>query len=186
MSQPASYGYIEKAWFSRFQRWRGYALSLMGNVTDAEEVVQEAVARTVRARPKFGSEQDAHNYVLTAVRTAALQMFQQRRRLLPLDEVPPPVPGEEISSDPLRMLLREEKSRTRRHLVEVALRLIGDLAPVHREVLELLVLRDPPMKLREVAAIQAAPISTVHSRLQAALLQVGRRMESESGEDWEI
>ena len=87
MSQPASYGYIEKAWFSRFQRWRGYALSLMGNVTDAEEVVQEAVARTVRARPKFGSEQDAHNYVLTAVRTAALQMFQQRRRLLPLDEV---------------------------------------------------------------------------------------------------
>lgn len=94
MSQLASYAYIEKAWLSRFHRWRGYALSLTGNVTDAEEVVQEAVARTVRARPKFGSESDAHNYVLTAVRTAALQMFQQRRRLRPLDEIPAPVAGE--------------------------------------------------------------------------------------------
>ena len=160
-------------------------MSLTRNVTDAEEVVQEAVARTVRARPKFGSESDAHNYVLTAVRTAALQMFQQQRRLRPLDEIPSPAPGEEVSSDPLRMMLSEEKSRTRQHLVETAVQLVGDLAPVHREVLELLVLRDPPLKLREVAAIQGAPISTVHSRLQAALLQVGRRMKTESGKGGE-
>ncbi len=78
------------------------------------------------------------------------------------------------------MMLGEERTRNRRHLVELALRLVGDLEPVHREVLELLVLGDPPLKLREVAAIQGAPISTVHSRLQAALLQVGRRMEAES------
>ncbi|HJO02968.1 MAG TPA: RNA polymerase sigma factor [Acidobacteriota bacterium] len=155
-------------------------MSLTGNVTDAEEVVQEAVSRTVRARPKFGSERDAHNYVLTAVRTAALQLFQQRRRLSPLDELAPSKANEEISSDPLRMMLGEERTRNRRHLVELALRLVGDLEPVHREVLELLVLGDPPLKLREVAAIQGAPISTVHSRLQAALLQVGRRMEAES------
>lgn len=80
------------------------------------------------------------------------------------------------------MMLNEEMSRHRRHLVELALELVGDLAPVHREVLELLVLRDPPLKLREVAVIQGAPISTVHSRLQAALRQVGRRMQTESGE----
>ncbi len=180
VTQSVSYSYIEKAWLSRFHRWRGYALSLTGNVTDAEEVVQEAVSRTVRARPKFGSERDAHNYVLTAVRTAALQLFQQRRRLSPLDELAPSKANEEISSDPLRMMLGEERTRNRRHLVELALRLVGDLEPVHREVLELLVLGDPPLKLREVAAIQGAPISTVHSRLQAALLQVGRRMEAES------
>ncbi len=160
-------------------------MSLTGNVMDAEEVVQEAVARTVHARPTFGSEQDAHNYVLTAVRTAALQLFQQRRRLLPLDEISPPVSSEEVASDPLRLLLGAETSRTRRRLVEVALRLLGDMAPVHRQVLELLVLRDPPLKLREVAAIQGAPISTVHSRLQAALSQLGRRVNVESNGDGE-
>ncbi len=78
------------------------------------------------------------------------------------------------------MLLGAERSRTQRKLVETALRLLDGLEPVHREVLELLVLRDPPMKLREVAAIQDAPISTVHSRLQAALSQLGRRVSVES------
>ena len=44
---------IEKAWSNRFRRWRGYALSLTGNWTDAEEVVQDALARTLRAGPRL-------------------------------------------------------------------------------------------------------------------------------------
>ena len=48
-----------------------------------------------------------------------------------------------------------------------------------REAVELLVLRQPPLKLREASEITGAPISTLHSRLQTALDSL-RRILSES------
>lgn len=167
---------IEKAWLSRFHRWKGYAISLTGSVTDAEEVVQEAVTRTLRARPRFETERDAHNYMLTAVRTSALQMFERRRRRVAFAEPMPPVDPAEIVSDPLRIALTQESRRSERRLMRSVLAALEDLTSVQREAIELLVLRDPPMKLREVAAIQDAPVSTVHSRLQAALRRLGRSL----------
>lgn len=47
------------------------------------------------------------------------------------------------------------------------------LRPEQRQAVELLVLREPPLKLREVADLQDTAISTVHSRLQSALGQLG-------------
>jgi len=46
---------------------------------------------------------------------------------------------------------------------------LNKLPGTQRQAVELMVLRAEPLKLREVAEIQKAPISTVHSRLQAAL-----------------
>ncbi len=153
---------LEKACSRRFYRWRGYAASLTGNVTDAEEVIQEAIARTLRANPRLPSEQDAHHYILAALRTVAFQLFEQRKRLRPVE------PRElerrqEPTSNPLRMLLDAESREQQHALAQKAYNAMQDLEPHLQQVIELLVLREPPMKLREVAAIQGAPISTVHS-----------------------
>ena len=166
---------IEKAWSHRFPRWRGYALALTGNWTDAEEVVQEAVTRTVRARPRLATERDAHNYILTAVRTSALQLFDRRRRLQLLGDTEV-VDQVDTASDPLRMVLQGEAREVELALTQKALNALSELDSVKRQVVELMVLREPPMKLREVAEIQGAPISTVHSRLQAALREMGQRL----------
>ena len=146
-------------------------MSLTGNWTDAEDIVQEALARTLRARPRLETEGDAHRYVTAAVRSSAIQLYDRRRRLL--------LVGDERQldrcdavSDPLRLFLETEDESHRMALVQKALNAMQDLRPEYREVVELLVLREPPMKLREVSELQQAPISTVHSRLRAALREL--------------
>ena len=71
---------IKKAWVNRFHRWRAYALALTGSKTDAEEVVQEAITRTMNAAPQLATEQDAYHYVIAAIRSSAYRMFTRRRR----------------------------------------------------------------------------------------------------------
>lgn len=175
MPSPKTIDTIEKAWSERFHRWRGYALALTGNWTDAEEVVQEAVARTMRADPRLRTERDAHHYVLAAVKTAALQLFESRRRLR-LTGDDEQFDRAEIASDPLRLVLQDEAREVELALTQKALNALRELNEQQREVVELLVLREPPLKLRQVAEIQGAPISTVHSRLQSALRELGRRL----------
>ena len=51
---------LEKAAASRFSQWKGYALSITRNEADAEEVVQEAIAKTLRAEPDVDTEERVH------------------------------------------------------------------------------------------------------------------------------
>lgn len=154
-------------------------MALTGNWTDAEEVIQEAVVRTVRAQPRLVTEQDAHNYILTAVRTASLKLFERRRRLRAFADA---VGGEPAvtCSGPLSTVLAAEEGEVEARLVELALHGVRQLEPLQRQAVELLILRDPPLRLREVAELQGAPLSTVHSRLRAALRQLGRRLRDAS------
>lgn len=166
---------IERAWRTFRRRWRGYAISLTSNETDAEEIVQEAVTRTLRARPSLRDETEAHRYVVTAIRTAALRLFEQRRRAPTRDTSHLPEPGD-VASDPLRMVLSDEATERRSRLAQAALGALQELRPEYRQAIELVILREPPLKLRELAELQGASISTVHSRLQAALRQLGRAL----------
>lgn len=104
MSELALAQVVEKAWRRRFANWKSYAIKLTGNPKDAEEVVQDAVVRTLRAAPDLASELDAHRYILTAVKTSALQLLRGRKRRFPLDELHP-IRRSTIESSPLRMLL---------------------------------------------------------------------------------
>lgn len=174
---------VEKAWDRRFTTWKHYALALTGNPKDAEEVVQEAVTRTLRARPELETELEAHRYILTAVKTSALQLLQSRNRYSPLGKFEP-ADAERVISSPLRVLLHGESRRRTRRLADRVMASMETLRPEQREAVELLVLAEPPLKLREVAEIQDAPISTVHSRLRSALRQLGEAVGG-SAEDLE-
>lgn len=167
---------IKKAWVNRFYRWKAYALSLTGSQTDAEEVVQEAITRTISAAPHLATEQDAYHYVIAAIRSSAYQMFARRGRRRDLGEE---AAGERLASDALHHALRGELVEQRDRMTSAALAVLRNLAPLHREAIELLVLREPPLKLREVAAIQNAPVSTVYSRLQSALRSLARDLAKE-------
>lgn len=171
---------LERAWLARHNRWRGYALSLTGNETDAEEIIQEALARTLRARPALADESDAHRYVLTAVRTAAWRLFQRRRRTVVRDLADLPEAAD-VTSDPLRLALAGEFTAQRSSLAQTAIAALRSLRPEYRQAIEMLVLREPPLKLRELAQLQEASISTVHSRLQAALRDLGRAVAAAKG-----
>lgn len=81
-----------------------------------------------------------------------------------------------ISRSPLGILLDVEADEERARTLEVALAELEKLPKEKRQAIELLVVREPPLGLREAAPIQGAPISTVHCRAESALERVAEAM----------
>ena len=158
---------IEEAWAGRSRHWINYARTFTGNTPEAEEVVQDAVARTLKANPDLPTELRVHRYVLAAVRTSAFSLLRQRRRSSheQLDAAAPD--GTRVSV--LTLLVGEEESLEKRRTLERAKAGLKELSDNERQAVELVLLSDPPMKLREVAAIQGITPSAVHYRVKRAV-----------------
>jgi RNA polymerase sigma-70 factor (ECF subfamily) len=138
---------------------------IMGNVEDAEDVVQEAMVRALTYFPSFRGR-NARAWLLQIVRNTAYSALSARRglRLVPFagetggDEDPgvePADPGD----DPEAALIRARDRRQLDHLIE---RLPLGLR-------ETLVMRElEELSYREIAQITGVPIGTVMSRLWRA------------------
>jgi hypothetical protein len=59
---------LEATWASRVGSWVGYARHLVGNAADAEDIVQNAVQKTLEANPDLQEEAQLSSYVRTTIR----------------------------------------------------------------------------------------------------------------------
>lgn len=168
---------LERTSASRFEQWKRYALLLTRNEADADDVVQDAIANTLRLAPDLDSETRVHHYVRQAIRNTALSLLDRRRRFTGGDAEVERVAGE--SSSALEIMLDTENELARKRLTRLLSRKLEDLRDEHREVIEHLVLRTPRMKLREVAELQGVTTPTVHYRLQTALKTLLQLAEAE-------
>lgn len=159
----------------------------MRNRADAEDVVQEAFLRAMRACDTVIGE-DMRPWLLRIVRNTAYRALRQRdgpRNVIPLDTVLPGRRGQAISA--LEVALDEPSAEDRlvraaeQHQVAAAL---ARLSPDFREVL---VLREMEgLSYREIAEIMETPIGTVMSRLARARAELRARvmqMDQEDGTD---
>jgi RNA polymerase sigma-70 factor (ECF subfamily) len=176
MSEETLREILEKTSAERLSQWRGYALSLTRNPADADEVVQEAIARTLKAQPDLDSEERVNRYVLRAIRNRAFTLIGKRKPLADLDKAEHRLPK---ASSALDVMLDNENEEARKHLGQALKSRIKELRPEHREVIEKLVMRTPPLKLREVAATQGVSINTVHYRLRRALAALHDMIEDD-------
>lgn len=124
--------------------------------------------RTLRADPDVDSEEGLVRYMFRAIATSGLKLGRKRgnrRRALVA------FAGEDNDEDanPLKRFLKHEEKREIRRLYRKAMELIPELPVDQRQAFELVVVRDPPLTLREVAEIQGVAISTVHLRLAKAV-----------------
>ncbi len=159
---------FEEAWQRRSNGWWAYALRLTRNPADADDVVLEAAARTLETCPDLDSELRLHAYVTTAIRHIALNVVRGRGREIAYVDGAGPANGGHASS-PLQVAVSDEARALRKSLCARARGHLVDLRREHREAVELMVLRVPPLKLREVADLQGVATSTVSYRLRRAL-----------------
>jgi RNA polymerase sigma factor (sigma-70 family) len=134
----------------RFARW------LSSTPGHADDVVQEAVLRAFRGFDAFQGG-DARAWLFAIVRNChATSMAQQRQRaFVALDHEVLMTPD----AGPEDVALEHDASRT-------VARLLGALAPEHREVLVLRELEE--MSYGEIAGVLDIPLGTVMSRLARA------------------
>jgi len=169
VSRPSFRTHLGRLYGSKYLSWRRYARRLVTNEADAEDVVQEAACDSLRADPDVKSEGHANAYMFAAIRSKAHRDGRKRRAKgtegsswtrRKAREPSTPSPAE------IAIRLEEEEAWS---LQELAKQAIGSLPEELREVLLLLFIREPQMKLREVAEVQGISISAVHKRAARAL-----------------
>ena len=171
---------LEKTAARRFSQWKGYALSITRNEADAEEVVQEAIAKTLRAEPDMDTEERVHKYMQRAIRNTAFSLIDKRQRFVQVDDPEDALPP---SLSALEVMLNDENEFSKKRLARALVGKLAELDEHHREVVENLVMRSPRMKLREMAELQGVTTSTVHYRLQTALKKLLELVLEDEGLD---
>jgi RNA polymerase sigma-70 factor (ECF subfamily) len=167
---------LERTSEARAAQWKHYALALTRNPADAEDVVQEAIANTLRVSPDLDSEVRVHQYMQRAIRNTSFSLIEKRRRSVGDELVETALGG---ASSALEVMLDTENEMARRRLAKTLASKLHELRDEHREVIEYLVMRTPRMKLREVAEIQGVTTPTVHYRLKTALKALLQLAEGE-------
>ncbi|HEY7039986.1 MAG TPA: sigma-70 family RNA polymerase sigma factor [Methylomirabilota bacterium] len=142
-----------------------YALVLTRRSEDAEDLLQEVLARGFQGFASFDRSLNFKSWMFTIIRNAYIDRFRRQRRLPP--EEPLWASGEEpvLSLDnPLCSVpLAPEDLLLRREAIEQVREAIRRLPEEMREVVEL---RDVEgLSYREIAHIVNRPVGTVMSRL---------------------
>ena len=159
--------------------WVRMALRITADVQDAEDAVQEAIARVLAGPGDLRDADSTGRYLTRSVSHCAIDRVRARSRLTNFaenDEPGPRLAG--VDADQENRLLTAEASAAESDQVQRMLEELKALPEPQRQAVELLVLRQPPLKLREASEATGAPISTLHSRLQSALEQL-RKILSE-------
>lgn len=160
--------------------WVRMALRITADVYDAEDAVQEAISKVLTGPGNLVDADSAGRYLTRSVSHCAIDKVRARSRLIIFAEPDEPGPRlAPVDADQEARLLRAEAAVSERRKLSRMLEELQTLPKLQREAVELLVLRQPPLKLREASEITGAPISTLHSRLQTALDSL-RRILSES------
>ena len=160
--------------------WVRMAMRITANVYDAEDAVQEAISKVLTGPGNLVDADSAGRYLTRSISHCAIDKVRARSRLTHFAEADEPGPRlAPVDADQEARLLQAEEASAERRQLSRMLDELQTLPQQQREAVELLVLRQPPMKLREASEVTGAPISTLHSRLQSALDNL-RRILSES------
>ncbi len=171
---------IRRACQRRYSAWTLYARAFAGNRADADDIVRQAVNRTLKLSDDLGSERQAHERVLAAIRTEALQLLERRRspRVAGLSDEDERGGGDAtdvgraaVSAQPsvLEMLTATNSKTDPRHVAEVASEMLQELPRKQRRAIEMLLLRRPSVSLHDVARKRHMEIESVSEEIEEGL-----------------
>ena len=152
---------IERACYRRYPAWTLYARAFSGSRLEAENIVRRAVAQTSHSSEAPSSEADAHRRVLRSIRSSALSSIRPDKHSAPsvldiLDRLDRPDRLDRLDSDP-------------RSTSTLTLDKLRDLTRSQRRVIELVLLRRPPLPLDEAARKLSTSRAAVVNALERAL-----------------
>ncbi len=141
------------------QRLFRIAVSLIGNATDAEDVVQETFVGAYRGLKGFESRASVKTW-LTRILVLQAAQWRRKQRRRETEALPEAVAGREQGAE----AALDVRSA------------IGQLSPEHREVI---VLREfDRMSYEEMAEVLDVPRGTVESRLSRARAELREKLKS--------
>ena len=142
-----------------------YALSLLKNRADAEDVLHDTILEVWRSAAKYESMGKPMAWVMTITRNLCFKILAKRSRVT--DEPPD------------ELILPDDAGMTDEDRV-VLLACMDELADDEREIVIMHAISG--LKHREIAAILKQPLSTVISRYNRAIKKLRVKLSEEGGE----
>ena len=169
MSRRRLLAVLRRVWPKRLTRWRRAALRRTGNPADADDVVQEAIVRTLSAAPSVEDTWETDAYVMKAIRDMTIDKYRLRAtRARGVNSFAVEHRGAARPSPLTKMLEREEHAQ-RLFALKLVREQVARLSPPHREAVELYFLGTPRWTLQQVARAQGVSTSEAHRRLHRAI-----------------
>ncbi len=165
---------LAEAWRMYVGRWVAYATQLTRDPDEAQEIVQDAVTRTIAADPTLENLTDANAYVRQAIRTTATSSWRRASKLTDLED-----DILDAEADPLQQMLRASNHLTSRRLAKRLMSAVDRLPEESRRVIRMRFFHAPRMKLREIAMIEGKAVSTIHSRIQSGFRRIAAELRKE-------
>jgi len=177
---------IRRACQRRYSAWTLYARTFAGNRTDADDIVRSAVTRTLQFSDDLSSEAQAHDRVLSAIRTEALALLRQRQiqyRSSRQAVEPTSTWSDDVTTAPaepsvLRLLTEERSKADPRYVSDVAAQMLRELPRGQRRAIEMLLVRRPALPLSDVARRQRADIEAVSEDIEDGLDQLAAALHA--------
>lgn len=143
----------------------GFALSILKNPQNAEDVMQDTYVRLFQAAAGYRAQGKPMAWILTIVRNFCLMKLRDQRADTPLDEE-----AWQRQADPDSFT----ESSADRMVLDAALRILSD------EERQIVILHSVTgLKHREIAALLELPLSTVLSKYRRALSKLQKIMVKE-------
>ena len=144
----------------------GYALSILKNTYDAEDVLHDCCLAVYQSAHTYASDGKPMAWIFTIARNLCLDKLRNRSRFadLPEEDWEPYLESNERVSPEDRIVLEH---------------CLRDLADDEREILLLHLLSG--MKHREIAALTDRPLSTILSKYHRALKKMRELLKEEDG-----
>lgn len=145
---------------------RGYARALCHDSHQADDLVQECLARAISRRRLWISQKGMRPWLFTILHNIFVNTLRQTREFQSFPD----------SEDFTSALVGEDDAETLSNLSEFE-KALGQLTPEHREVLLLVGVEQ--LSYREVSRIVGVPSGTVMSRLSRAREKLRENMQGE-------
>jgi RNA polymerase sigma-70 factor (ECF subfamily) len=152
-------------------RVRRFVMSLTGNESTAEEVVNEVFLEVWRHAGQFEGRSQVSTWLMAIARFKTISEYR-RRSEAQLDERSAAV-IEDPSDTPAVSMDKRERS-------DILQKCLARLTPLHREVINLIYYQGK--KVEEVAQFTGAPINTIKTRMHHARNRMGELL-AEAGVD---
>ena len=157
---------LQRTWSSRSGSWNRFARYLTYSRSEADDVISEAMLKTIRAAPDLKTERETDNYVLRAIHTTFFSRHaRQKARRRAFEKLRLEI--QELAPSPLQRVLEAEKRRRLWSIARCVRSEREHLKPELRQALEFYY--DRGLVYREIAELQNVSATTAHARVQQAL-----------------
>lgn len=151
--------------------YRRLCVKFIDEHSRVEDCLQEGIRKFLECGREFSSEAEGEKYLCALLKNHfidELRVLNRQRRI----EIPESVEHEFfVDPDPLAEQQLENGQRQARHdaVMNRVWRKLELLPPYQRELIHLLFLKEPPVSIQEISRLKRIPVSTLRSRLKAAM-----------------